>query len=319
MVYGSFYKNAIKTKVNKPENINNLNKFKKVEDIIDFTKYKINNNSLSKYYKENKNINRRGGREVLLSKLNRKKSNTNNRDYLNYKSYEISAGLNFGCISIRECYYKINDETIIRQLYWRDFYMCILRYIPYATSYKRHIDNRFDKLKWSNSKKYWKLLIESKTGFLMIDAGMRQLIKTGYINNRMRLLLGTFWIKYLLIHPFHSKYGSQVGFSKYLVDCNTSQNKLNHQWFMDLDLSGRRFSKSGCNPLTGRMIRVDNEMIKKYDPDCEYIKYWMPELNEISNKELYKWNEEIQKKYNIHVKPIFEWEARYMDYCKLFK
>ena len=148
---------------------------------------------------------------------------------------------------------------------------------------------------------------------------MKELIKTGYIGNRIRLLLATFWIKYLLIDPLHPKYGSQVGFSYYLVDCNTSQNKLNHQWFIDLDLSGRRFSKKGCNSLTGRMMRIDNLVIKKFDPDCEYIKKWLPELKNIPNKDLYKWNEEIQKKYKIHYKPIFNWEEQYKKYCDLYK
>lgn len=66
------------------------------------------------------------------------------------------------------------------------------------------------------------------------------------------------------------------------------------------------------------MMRVDNEMIKKFDNNCNYIKKWLPELEDISNKDLYKWDENIQKKYNIHVAPIFNWETQYKKYCKLF-
>ena len=65
-------------------------------------------------------------------------------------------------------------------------------------------------------------------------------------------------------------------------------------------------------------MRVDNEMIKKFDNECNYIKKWMPELKNIPNKDLYKWNEEIQKKHDIHVSPIFDWEVQYKKYCKLF-
>ena len=137
--------------------------------------------------------------------------------------------------------------------------------------------------------------MNSKTGFLIIDATMRELQETGYLGNRVRLILGTFWIKYLLIDPFHKEYGSQTGFSRFLVDCNTSQNKLNHQWLLELDLNGRRFAKRGCNSLSGRMMRVDNEIIKKFDNNCNYIKKWLPELKDIINKDLYKWNSEIQK------------------------
>ena len=319
MVYGSFYKNVIKTKVNNPIK-NNFKKYSK-NDNLDFNRISIND--FKKLYKENKFIAQHGGRTIALKKINNNsvyKDYTKNRDYLDFNTYQVSAALNFGCISIREFYSIIKNNTEIKkQLYWRDFYNCILRYTFNGNSYTNFIDYRFNKVKWDNSSRYWNNLMESKTGFLIIDAAMRELIKTGYIGNRVRLILGTFWIKYLLINPLHSKYGSQVGFSKFLVDCNASQNKLNHQWFTDLDLSGRRFAKRGCNPLTGRMMRIDNEVIKKFDPECNYIKKWLPELKDIPNKELYKWNETIQKKYNIHVTPIFDWEERYKEYCRLFK
>jgi len=300
MVFGAFYKNAIKI------NVNNIiqNKFKKYIKLDNITNISYNINKLDKLYIKNNYIAQHGGRTIALAKINNKdiyKNYSNNRDLLTFKTYEISAALNFGCLSVREFYHIIKyNITIKKQLYWRDFYSCILRYSPNANSYNKFIDSRFNTVKWENSYKYWELLINSQTGYLIIDAAMRELIKTGYIGNRTRLLLGTFWIKYLLINPLHSKYGSQVGFSYYLVDCNTSQNKLNHQWFTDLDLSGRRFSKKGCNPLTGRMMRIDNEVIKKFDPNCEYIKKWLPELKNIPNKELYKWDENIQKKYNIY-------------------
>ena len=61
------------------------------------------------------------------------------------------------------------------------------------------------------------------------------------------------------------------------------------------------------------------EVIKKFDPECNYIKKWLPELENITTKELYKWDGNIQKKYNVHVAPIFNWNIRYLQYCKLFK
>jgi deoxyribodipyrimidine photo-lyase len=323
MVYGSFYKNAIKTKVNEPIKLL-FNNFIKITDLKLFESNIIKNiNDIKKFYKENIYLAQHGGRTLALKKLNNElvyKNYSNKRDLLSFNTYQISASLNFGCISIREFYYIIKNNIEIRkQLYWRDFYTCILKTIPQANSYSKMIDDRFNQVKWTNKYNNWNLMMESKTGYLIIDAAMRELIKTGYIGNRVRLILATFWIKYLLINPLHPKYGSQVGFSRYLVDCNTSQNKLNHQWFTDLDLPGRRFAKRGCNSLTGRMMRIDNEMIKKFDPNCEYIKKWLPELKDIPNKELYKWNKDIQKKYNIHYPPIFIWEEQYKKYCKLFK
>jgi deoxyribodipyrimidine photo-lyase len=319
MVYGSFYKNAIKTKVNEPIKCNFTN-FIRIKELNNL-EYKIQN--LSKLYKENQYIAQHGGRAIALKKIINHDiyiHYKDKRDLLTFNTYQVSAALNFGCISIREFYNIIKSNIEIRkQLYWRDFYTCILRYIPNANSYNKMINNRFNLVKWPNNEKNWKLMMESKTGYLIIDAAMKELIQTGYIGNRVRLILATFWIKYLLINPLHSKYGSQVGFSRYLVDCNTSQNKLNHQWFTDLDLPGRRFAKRGCNSLTGRMMRIDNEVIKKFDPECKYIKKWLPELANVPNKDLYKWNLEIQKKYKLHVSPIFDWQNQYKKYCNLFK
>lgn len=317
MVFGSFYKNSIKTKVNNPIK-NNFKNYIKINNL----EYSYNIRNINELYHKNKYIAQSGGRKIALKKIYNNevyKNYKNKRDLLSFNTYQVSAALNFGCISIREFYHIIKSNIEIKkQLYWRDFYTCILRYIPNANSYSKMINDRFNKVNWPNNFKNWNLMMESRTGYLIIDAAMRELIQTGYIGNRIRLILATFWIKYLLINPLHSKYGSQVGFSRYLVDCNTSQNKLNHQWFTDLDLPGRRFAKRGCNSLTGRMMRIDNEVIKKFDPDCIYIKKWLPELKDIPNKELYKWNIEIQKKYKIHYPPIFQWEDQYKKYCKLF-
>ena len=110
---------------------------------------------------------------------------------------------------------------MIKQLIWRDFFLQAYNNLENAKRFNRHIDDRFDNIKWKSNnevKDYWKKLIDSKTGFLLIDAGMNELKQTGYLHNRCRLIIGYFWTKYLLINPFNPIYGSQVGFSKYLVD-----------------------------------------------------------------------------------------------------
>ena len=306
MVYGPFFKNAEKNKVANtlPFNIHKLSTCSKK------LKYKFSYSSLITLYYENKQLAQRGGRNEGLLKMNNKLSSNNfkNRDTLMVKSFNISAYLNFGCISIREFYnkYKSNKE-LIKQLYWRDFYLCILRYHPNGPNYN-FLDSRFNKIKWQSNKSDWDAMMNCSTGFLLIDAAMKELQTTGYIGNRARLLLGTFWCKYLLINPFDPKYGSQVGFSKLLVDCCVSQNKMNHSWLIsELDLSGRRFSKKKTSPLTGRIIRIDNDMIKKYDPNGDYIKLWLPKYKDSNIRDLIK------------NQTIFNWESRYSDYCQLFK
>ncbi len=307
MVYGPFYKHAASPRVPQPHS--NKIKFIKVSlnalDIKDpFIQSKYSNTILLSP----------GGRNNGLKQLRKKASiaGFKHRDILANRSFEISAYINFGCISVREVYhyFKTNKIEATKELYWRDFFLCILRFKPNANSYTRPMDERFKKIKWrkvstKQALSEWYSFLNSSTGFILIDAIMKQLTTTGYIGNRSRLLLATFWTKYLMIDPFDPIYGAQCGFSRMLADCSTSQNKLNHQWITaELDLSGRRFAMKGAPPISGRMIRIDNKMISKYDPDLIYIKQWLPEYQDKTKKEL------------ISTPTIFEWESRYQEYCK---
>lgn len=307
LIFGAFYKNHIKHK------INNTFKLKKDKFIKTSIKSKYIISDLTKFYDKALNNEIIGGRSEALEILKNKTKNISNfkhRDHLATDSFYISAYLNFGCISIREIYklYSNNSE-LIKQLIWRDFYVCLIASEIVDGVKNRYVDSRYNKIKWPKINiKEWNAFINFNTGFLLIDASMKQLINTGFISNRARLLLATFWIKYLLIDPFDTKYGAYYGFSKYLIDCATSQNLGNFLWIMgDLDLSGRRFSKRNSNPLTGRMIYINNQQIKKYDPDCKYIKKWLPHLKNKTSKELY--NHET----------IFNDVERYNIYCNLFK
>jgi deoxyribodipyrimidine photo-lyase len=322
--YGAFYKNAIKknpTKSFKNKFTDFLKKTVKMKDIKEI-EYDIL--ELSHFYTENEFIAQHGGRTELIKKLKTiSKFNEYNelRDQLNYNTTNLSAGLNYGCISVREAFEKIylelgKNSQILKQLYWRDFFLCAFRFIPNGDSYKFAMDKKYDKIKWVNSKEDWKTLMNSNTGFLLIDAGINQMKQTGFLHNRLRMMLVSFWTKYLLISIFHPKYGSQVGYSAMLVDAvGPSQNKINHNWVLDFDYSGRQFSKKGT--LSGRPMSISNDMIKKFDKECIYIKKWLPHLDDIPNKDLYKWNKEIAKKYNnIHPSPMFDDKEKYKEWIK---
>lgn len=306
MVFGPFYKHAA-TKVDNPT----TNKIKFGQ--IKLQSISISDPFIQSKYKDKSNI-FTGGRLNGLQRLIKKASiaGFKNRDILASHSFEISAYINFGCISVREVhqYFKTNKIEATRELYWRDFFLCILRYKPGANSYTQPMGEKFKQIKWRkvSSKQAlneWYAFLNSSTGFVLIDAIMKQITKTGYIGNRSRLLLATFWIKYLMINPFDPIYGAQTGFSRMLVDCNTSQNKLNIQWVLsELDLSGRRFAKKGTPAISGRMIRIDNKIISKYDPDLIYIKQWLPEYIDKTKKEL------------VSTPTLFDWETRYSEYCK---
>ena len=334
--FSAFYKNIIKTKPIKPLynnqkkyfiSINIFNKIFKniIFNDINFLLESLNVNNI--WLK----IGRTNCLEYLQNVLKKLNDYNDNKDKLNYETSKLSAYLNIGTISIRELYILFitslhKNNNIIKQLYWRDFYLTALRFLNNGNEFK-HMDDRYNNLIWHNRlpidddkyklmKKYWKCMIDSKTGFLLIDACMLELKETGFLHGRGRILLGVFWIKYLLIDPFDNKYGLQTGFSKLLIDAiGISQNKLNVQWLTEFDYSGKRYSPQGIS-IAGRPIRIDNSQIKKYDKDCFYIKKWLPHLVHLTNKELYNWNNSTN---NIHPKPIFDHKNKYNEWINLCK
>lgn len=264
---------------------------------------------------------------MILSNLKKFKDYNIKRDILSYSTTHLSAYLNFGLISEREFYWIVisklgNSTQLIDQIIWREYYLCLLRYLKNANSYTTHIDARYEKIEWvkkiplkkSRAWKEWELMMSSQTGFLLIDAAIQELIHTGYMHNRCRLLVGVFSVKYLGINPLCRYIGLNDWFSRYLVDCSTSQNKLNAQWITELDFSGKKFAPSSA-PIAGRPMNISNIMIKKWDPDCEYIKRWLPHLANIDNKILYKWDTKYD--ISIHSKPIFDPKDRYAEWIKL--
>jgi deoxyribodipyrimidine photo-lyase len=198
----------------------------------------------------------------------------------------MSAYLNFGCISPREVWRRAMrgakggtdhghtelSNEFCKQMVWRDFYYSLLLdknnrvYRPMGAAY-RHI-------KYTNSPKMYKLLWECKTGFYMVDAGMRQLKLAGVMPNRIRMIWAWFCIKVLHIDPYHKEYGAYYIFSRLLVDACASQNKFNFDWILStLDLGGRRYSRG--HPLAGRYMDVGNGMIRKYKA-TKWIDEWLP-------------------------------------------
>ena len=309
--YGAFYKRMSQATVPKPKHAN-----------IKFAKANIPHvTDLRSLYKHEPTL-EQGGRTQALQKLRNIKhfkDYNHKRDCLNYRTTEISAHLNFGCISIRETYHAFKEQLgpktqLIKQLYWRDFFLCAVRFIPGAKNFK-HIDPRFQQIKWKNSKKDWQTLMDANTGFLLVDAGIEQLKQTGYMHNRIRMIVGTFWAKYLLINPFHKTYGSQVNFSRLLVDAiGPSQNKMNHHWITEFDFPGKKFAPKG-HPLAGRPMNPDNKMIAKWDPEATYVKTWLPHLKDLPPKILIHWNKLGDPK--IHPLPIFDPQEKYKQWIQL--
>jgi deoxyribodipyrimidine photo-lyase len=334
VTYGHFYKKSLNSTIKKPANNSKklvdqlLNKVKslnkKEENIFKIAEVKkIIYNKLGISEETNNTNLLRGGRDVVVRKikqlvgvnLNKTIERFKNRDdlaNLSSNGLNTSPYLNFGCISPRELvYYFKYDEDIVKQMRWRDFYLCILRYNDKSKKYI-WLDDRYNKLKWRNVRtsefqSEWNDFINCETNILLVDAAMSELKQTGFMNNRARLLWATFVVKYMQSDPFHPVYGGISLFSRYLVDCSTSQNKMNFEWIISsLDMGGRRFAKKGESPLSGRVISIDNKLIKKYNA-YNYIRKWLPKYKNISDKDMLK----IETKIDL--------KKRYQKYCDMFK
>jgi len=331
--YGAFKKNMFKSKAkfNKP----NYTKIKFSTFNIKFDK-SLSENEIDEFWEEYFESNLTynpveiGSRTLglkILEELKKFKNYNNCRDILSYETTHLSAYLNFGLISEREFYWSIiknlsQTSQLINQIIWREYYLCLLRFLEKANSYKLHIDPRYDKLKWTikqplkTSKVWieWDKLLNSNTGFLLVDAAVKELKHTGFMHNRCRMIVGVFSVKYLKINPLCRYIGLNDWFSRYLVDCSTSQNKLNSQWVTELDFPGKKFAPTS-SPIAGRPMNISNIMIKKWDPECKYIKKWLPHLANIDNKIIINWD----TKYidTLHPGPIFDSKTRYNEWIKL--
>ena len=205
---------------------------------------------------------------------------------------QLSAYIKFGCLSIREVYKVFRNNTdLIRQLWWRDFYANILFAYPHVLG--SAMKPNYNRVRWHFNTNWFKCWTKGKTGYPIVDAGMRQLNATGYMHNRARLITASFLVKTLLISWEH---GEQY-FAKMLTDYDPASNNGNWQWI----------AGSGADSQPYFRIFSPKEQNKNFDPDCEYIKTWIPELKDILAKDIINWDTEHVKHKDIgYAKPICE-------------
>ena len=229
----------------------------------------------------------------------------------------MSAHLKFGTISIREMYRYIvatfrgkHDNPLVRELVFRSFYtkMCIANpRMERDQSFRQDIDKQIPWLshKDQNYVKYWKAWTEGKTGFPLADAGMRQLNDTGYMHNRARLIVASFLTKTMLISW---KEGEEF-FAKKLTDYDPASNNGNWQWTASTGADSQPYFRI-FNPW---------EQAKNFDPDCEYIKKWVPELKDVPVKDIFNWETQwINHKETNYPKPICNYEKQREFALKMF-
>jgi len=181
---------------------------------------------------------------------------------------KLSVYLRFGLISIRGLVSKsINlSETWLNELIWRDFYMMILSNFPHVAEHA--FKSKYERIVWQNNEIDFKKWCNGETGFPIVDAGMRELNATGFMHNRVRMIVSSFLIKDLLIDW---RWG-EAYFAKKLNDFDLSANNGGWQWA----------SGSGCDAAPYFRVFNPSEQQKKFDPNFIYIKKWIPEYGSIN-------------------------------------
>ncbi len=176
----------------------------------------------------------------------------------------LSLHLRFGTISIRRLV-KIalkTNEKYLNELIWRDFYQAILWHFPDVVHENFH--KKYNGIEWRNNESEFKKWTEGKTGYPIVDAGMRELNTTGFMHNRVRMIVASFLTKHLLIDW---RWG-EAYFAKKLLDYELASNNGGWQWAAGTGVDAAPYFRI-FNPYT---------QTEKFDPDHLYIKKWIPEI-----------------------------------------
>ena len=178
---------------------------------------------------------------------------------------KLSVHLRFGTISIRKvtALAHLHSESFMSELIWRNFYSQILWYFPHVAT--RAFKPIYDNIHWENNIDHFNAWCHGRTGYPMVDAGMRELNQTGFMHNRLRMITASFLCKHLLIDW---RWG-EAYFAGKLNDYELASNNGGWQWA----------AGSGCDAAPYFRIFNPELQAKKFDPDAEYIKRWIPEYN----------------------------------------
>ena len=208
---------------------------------------------------------------------------------------KLSPFLKFGQIHVETIWEKCQDikkkengyRKYINELGWREFSHSLINYFPQML--KGNLRKEFDNFPWVKNEKFLKKWKSGMTGYPIVDAGMRELYETGWMHNRVRMIVASFLVKHLRIHWMEG----ERYFKNCLVDYNEASNVAQWQWV------------AGCGADAAPYFRIFNPILQgeKFDKDGIYTKKWVPELKDMPNKYLYKpW--ELEKKYQEQIKIV---------------
>ena len=200
----------------------------------------------------------------------------------------LSPYLHFGCISARELEnilpHTDDAEAARRQLCWRDFYAHVLRHHP-ANAHEEQQEALRRRIKWSRSTKMFDAWREGRTGYPLVDAGMREMALTGYMHNRARMVVGSFLVKDMGIDW---RWGERW-FMRCLLDGDEANNNGNWQWIASVGVDPQPPSRRMFNPTL---------QLERFDPSGAYVRRHVPELRAVPDeylREPWKMPEDVQK------------------------
>jgi len=172
--------------------------------------------------------------------------------------------LRFGTLSVRKLlkYAEQRNQTYVNELIWRDFYQQILFHFPHVA--KGAFRKEYDRIEWENNEAHFASWCEGRTGYPLVDAGMRELNATGYMHNRVRMVVASFLTKHLLINW---QWG-EAYFAEKLLDFDLAANNGGWQW------------AAGCGTDAAPYFRVFNPQLQmeRFDPEMKYVKHWVTEF-----------------------------------------
>ncbi|TLD69196.1 deoxyribodipyrimidine photo-lyase [Phragmitibacter flavus] len=197
----------------------------------------------------------------------------------------LSPDLRYGLIGIRELYARCRKkaeemstgerkgvETYVKELGWREFYMAVLHFWPEVL--ETDFNPEFRNVRWDSDEALFEAWKAGMTGFPMVDAGMRQLLATGWMHNRLRMIVAMFLTKDL---HCHWRLGESF-FMQQLIDGEIASNNGGWQW------------SAGTGADAAPYFRIQNPWLqgKRFDPDGMYIKKWIPELKDVPVERLHE-------------------------------
>lgn len=302
-----FYNTAIRKRVDAPASLRRIH-------FASTTKHLQHSISLEDAFKRfvgklNPNLLVHGGRVEAVKQMKEAMKNIKNysrtHNDLSKPTSQLSAYIKFGCVSIREVYKTFRSKhDFIRQLYWRDFYNNILYFFPHVLGHS--LKPNYDKIHWHYNSGWFDKWCDGRTGFPIVDAGMRQMNATGYMHNRARLIVASFLIKTLLIDW---RKGEQY-FAQTLTDYDVANNNGNWQWI----------ASSGADSQPFYRIFNPWRQSEEYDANCEYIKQWIPELASLEPRIIHNWNTEYSNYKDIkYPRPIVDYAEQRDKALKMYK